>query len=192
MAGTSDPGDVAEWFLLPDGTPARLRALVTGDRQLLREMYAGLSQTSRYGRFLATPPRLPEPTLDYLLGTVDQINHVAVVLLAPAGQPGERAVGIGRIARNPDDPATADIGITVTDDWHGRGAAALAQALVTHRPAGVTRLVSLVAAGNTASFAIQAHLGTVTRTPAGSGVYEVTITLPDDRPPSPSADMHGR
>jgi RimJ/RimL family protein N-acetyltransferase len=189
MADPSDPADVADRFLLPDGTPARLRALVTGDRQLLRDMYAALSQASRYGRFLATLPWLPEPTLDYLLGTVDQINHVAVVLLAPAGQPGERAVGIGRIARNPDDPATADIGIAVANDWQGRGVgSALARALVTHRPVGVTRLVSLVAAGNAATFAIQARLGTVTRTPAGSGVYEVTIALADDRPPSPSAD----
>lgn len=189
MADTSGPGDADDRLLLPDGTPARLRALVADDRELLRDMYAALSQTSRYGRFLATPPRLPEPTLDYLLGTVDQINHVAVVLLAPAGGPGERAVGIGRIARNPDDPATADIGIAVADDWQGRGVgSALARALVTHRPVGVTRLVTLVAAGNTASFAIQAHLGTVTRTPAGSGVYEVTIALADDRPPAPSAD----
>jgi RimJ/RimL family protein N-acetyltransferase len=189
MADTSGPADVADRFLLPDGTPARLRALVAGDRQLLRDMYAALSQASRYRRFLATLPWLPEPTLDYLLGTVDQINHVAVVLLAPAGRPGERAVGIGRIARNPDDPTTADIGISVADDWQGRGiGSALARALVTHRPVGVTRLVSLVAEDNTATFAIQARLGAVTRTPAGSGVYEVTIALADYRPPSPSPD----
>lgn len=182
MADASDhPGGLAGRVLLRDRTAARLRPLVIGDRQLLRDMYAALSQTSRYGRFLATPPRLSEPTLDHLLNSVDQVNHVALVLLAPAGRPDERAVGIGRIARRPDNPSTADIGIAVADDWHGRGVgSALADSLVAHRPVGVTRLVTLVAAGNAASFAIQDRLGTVTRIPAGSGVYEVTIALSED------------
>lgn len=42
--------DLASLLRLPDGTPARLRAVVGTDRQLLQDMYAALSQVSRRGR----------------------------------------------------------------------------------------------------------------------------------------------
>lgn len=182
MASTFDSAEFGNQVLLSDGTPARLRALVSGDRQLLEQMYAALSPASRYGRFLSTPPRLTEPILDYLINTVDQVDHVALVLLAPAGGPDEHAVGVGRIARYPDDPTTADVSLAVADAWQGRGAGSvLAKALLKYRPTGVTRLVSMIAAGNAASFAVMSELGTATRRPVEGGAFEVTIALPADQ-----------
>ena len=172
------PGDnLAELIHLPDGTPARLRAVVGTDRQILQDMYAALSLVSRRGRFLSAPPRLSELTLDHLVDAVDQVDHVAVLLLAPAGRPEEAPVGVGRMIRYIGDGATADIACTVADDWQGRGVgSALARALVAHRPPGVTRLVTVVAADNRASLATLARLGAVDRI-LTDGVYEVTITL---------------
>jgi RimJ/RimL family protein N-acetyltransferase len=182
MASTFDSTKLGDQFLLADGTRARLRALVAGDRQLLEQMYTALSPASRYGRFLSTPPRLTEPILDHLINTVDQVDHVALVLLAPAGRPDEHAVGVGRIARYPDDPTSADMSLAVADAWQGRGAgSALARALLNHRPAGVNRLVTMIAAGNAASFAIMSELGTATRRPVDGGAFEVTIALPADQ-----------
>jgi RimJ/RimL family protein N-acetyltransferase len=170
--------DLAEVLHLPDGTRARLRAVVGTDRQVLQDMYAALSHVSRRGRFMAAPPRLTELILDQLVDAVDQVDHVAVMLLAPAGQPKEAPVGVGRMIRYAGSPESADIALAVADDWQGRGVgSALARALVTHRPVGVTRLVTIVAADNVASLATLAGLGTVERTLAG-GVYEVTVTLP--------------
>jgi RimJ/RimL family protein N-acetyltransferase len=169
--------DDLDWASLPDGTPVRLRGLVGTDRQALQDMYAAWSQVSRRGRFLAAPPRLTELTLDHLIDAVDQVDHVAIVLLAPAGQPDEAPVGVGRMIRYADDPVTADIGLAVADDWQGKGVGStLARALVAHRPLGVTRLVTLVAADNRASLATLAGLGSIERVPA-DGVYEVTVTL---------------
>jgi len=179
-----DPaGDLTEVFRLPDGTPARLRALVGTDRQLLQDMYAAMSQVSRHGRFLAAPARLSELTLDYLVDAVDQVDHVAIVLLAPASHPDEAPVGVGRIIRYTGEPSTADIAFAVADDWQRRGVgSALARALVAHRPRGVTRLVTIVAADNKASLATLARLGAVERV-LTDGVYEITVTLPAEAPP---------
>src|SRR5690349_7270519 len=119
--GHSGAGDLAESLRLPDGTPARLRALVGADRQVLQDIYAALSPVSRHRRFLAAPPRLTERTLDHLVDDVDQVDHVAALLLAPAQREGEAPVGVGRIIRYTADPTTADIALAVADEWQARG-----------------------------------------------------------------------
>jgi RimJ/RimL family protein N-acetyltransferase len=170
--------DLNQVLRLPDGTPARLRGVVGTDRQVLQDMYAALSQVSRRSRFLASPPRLSELTLDHLVDAVDQVDHVAILLLAPAGHADETPVGVGRMIRYAGKPETADIALTVADDWQGRGVGSvLARALVEHRPSGVTRLVTIVAAENRASLATLARLGPIEQVLA-DGVYEVTVTLP--------------
>jgi len=162
---------------LSDGTPARLRWLVPADRQMLQDLYAEWSPASRRARFFAAPPQLTGETLNHLVDDVDQVDHVAIVLLAPAGNTDETPVGVGRMIRYTDDPSTADIAIGVADHWQGKGVGStLARALVAHRPAGVTRLVTVVAMDNEASLATLAGLGTIERVPQ-EGVYEVTVTL---------------
>jgi RimJ/RimL family protein N-acetyltransferase len=169
--------DDLERFALPDGTPVRLRGLIGADRQVLQDMYATWSQVSRRGRFLAAPPRLTELTLDHLVDAVDQVDHIAMVLLAPAGRAHEAPVGVGRMIRYASDPSTADIALAVADEWQGKGVgSALARALVAHRPAGVTRLVTVVAMDNQASLALLAGLGAIAQV-AADGVYEVTVRL---------------
>jgi hypothetical protein len=111
--------EFADRFVLPDGTPVRMRAVAAGDRQLLQDMYAELSHRSRYRRFFSTPPRLTEPALDHLVDDVDQVDHVAVVLFAPAGEDGEEAVGVGRMIRYAADPTTADIALAVATNGRG-------------------------------------------------------------------------
>ena len=79
----------------------------------------------------------------------------------------------------PADPATADIAVTVVDDWQGRGAGtALAAALLARRPAAVTRLRTLVAGDNRASLALLAWAGRVSAGLPERGVLDVTVELP--------------
>jgi GNAT superfamily N-acetyltransferase len=152
--------------------------VVGTDRQVLQDLYAALSHVSRHGRFRAAPPRLTDRSLDRLVDDVDQVDHVAVLLLAPAGRADEVPVGVGRMIRYAADPATADIALAVADDWQGRGVgSALAGALVRHRPHGVTRLSTVVGTDNTASLATLAGIGTVQRVLSGNGLYDVTVTL---------------
>jgi acetyltransferase len=178
----SPSDDFTELVTLPDGTPARLRAVVGSDRQVLQDMYAALSQVSRRGRFLAAPPRLSELTLDHLVDAVDQVDHVAILLLAPAGHPDEAPVGVGRMIRYAADPSTADIAIAVADRWQRRGVGSiLARVLVAHRPRGVTRLVTVVAADNKGSLATLGRLGSIERV-LTDGVYDVSVSLHTSTP----------
>ena len=90
----------------------------------------------------------------------------------------ERPAGAAHLLQYPDDPATADIAVTVADDWQGRGVgAALVSALMQRRPAAVKRLRTVVAADNGASLALLAGAGRMTLGPAHLGVIDVTVDL---------------
>jgi len=98
-------------------------------------------------------------------------------VLPPQGQ--EELIGVAHLVQDPADPATADIAVTVVDDWQGRGAGtALVSALMQRRPAAVTRLRTLVAAGNRASLALLARAGRVSPGLPERGVLDVTVELP--------------
>jgi GNAT superfamily N-acetyltransferase len=122
---------------------------------------------------------LDDPMIQRLVGSVDGVHHIALLLvvLPPEGEEGP--AGVARLLQYPDDPATADIAVTVVDDWQGRGAGtALISALMQRRPAAVTRLRTLVAADNRASLALLAGAGRVSSGLPERGVLDVTVELP--------------
>lgn len=83
-----------------------------------------------------------------------------------------RPVGVARLIRYPGEQATADVAVSVLDSWQGRGAGrALLAAVLSRRPAGVTRLRTTVAADNDASLALLAGAGTVAVGREGGGVH---------------------
>ncbi|MGH3152884.1 MAG: GNAT family N-acetyltransferase, partial [Streptosporangiaceae bacterium] len=147
-------------FSLRDGTPAMIWPLLPTDGQALREMFRRLSPESRQRRFLSTLRELNDAMIQRLVGDVDGTRHVALLLvvLPPDGQEGP--IGIARLIQDPADPASADIAVTVADDWQGRGiGTALAAELIRRRPPEVKRLVTEVEADNRASLALLAGTG---------------------------------
>ena len=166
-------------FALQDGTPAMIWPLLPTDAETLRDVFRRLSPGSRYHRFLHMLDQLDDRMIRLLVGSVDGVHHIALLLtvLPPAGQ--EELIGVAHLVQYPDDPATADIAVTVVDDWQGRGAGtALGSALLARRPAAVTRLRTLVAAGNRASLTLLAGAGRVSSGLPEQGVLDVTVDLP--------------
>ena len=124
------------------------------------------------------------------------------MVLPPDGE--DRPVGVARLVRYANDPAAADIAVTVADEWQGRGVGtALVDAVLARRPAGVTELRSLVRAGNVASLSLLARAGEV-HSRMTEGVLEVRVDLspqpgrtadasaaPDQERVPPSAPRNG-
>jgi ribosomal protein S18 acetylase RimI-like enzyme len=138
-----------------DGTVVGLRPLRRHERELVARFYAGLSAESRYRRFLQPMPRLPQAMLRRLLA-VDGRRQVAVV----ATVDGE-CVGIARWIALADEPGTAEVAVTVTDRYQGRGIGRLlVQALRRLGVrAGLTSLVFLVEPTNRPALGLLRSLG---------------------------------
>ena len=103
---------------LRDGTRLLVRHIRPTDKQLLKAGFEHLSDETRRRRFLAPKPRLTASDLRYLT-EVDGRDHVA--LIAVSFEDWTRAVAVARYVRLPDDPATAEVAVTVDDDYQGRG-----------------------------------------------------------------------
>ena len=106
------------------------------------------------------------------------MQHIALLLtvLPPEGK--EEPAGVAHLLQYSDDPTTADIAVTVVDDWQRRGAGtALVSALMARRPAALTRLRTVVEADNRASLALLARTGHMSSGLPERGVLDVTVEL---------------
>jgi len=164
---------------LRDGSRVLLRPAVPGDRDLLVKAFERLSPESRYRRFFA-PLRMLSPSLLDALTSIDYVDRFAWVALSPAPGPDGKpdGVGVSRYIRL-EDPAAAEMAVTVVDDWQGRGLGrVLLDALVLEAlENGITRLEGDVLVENRPMQELLRHSGARFR-PAGNGVLRFSIDLP--------------
>lgn len=106
---------------LPDGSPAVVVPLRPDHAPLLASKLAGLSARSRSQRFLFPKARLTSRELAYLTHC-DGIDHIALALVVTE-KGGERieSVAVARCVRDRRRRRLAEVAITVTDEWQGRG-----------------------------------------------------------------------
>jgi RimJ/RimL family protein N-acetyltransferase len=104
---------------LLDGTPIGFRPLVPDDAGRLAQAFDRLSPTSRYRRFLSPIRSLSDQELRRLT-QVDAVDHVAWVAELSA-EPERPFAGVGRWVRSKNDPAVAEIALTVVDAYQRRG-----------------------------------------------------------------------
>ena len=169
-----------------DGTRLLSRPIEAGDKAALDDAFSRLSSESRYRRFFAPLSRLSATDLRYLT-EVDHHNHEAIVAFEPeAGA----VVGVARFVRS-EDPAAAEVAVTVTDDWQGRGVAtALLERLVARaREVGIERFVALILEENEAAIELFRALSSDDPEPRRSadGNLELVIELPEGEPVSETA-----
>ena len=111
------------------------------------------------------------------LTSVDGVNHRAwgAVVTEPSGPV---PAGVVRWVRIPNDPAVADMAVTVIDDYQGRGLGRLLQdvAVLDAFACGVERFEGVVLGENVASRRMLARGGARLR-PDGGGVLAFTLEL---------------
>jgi RimJ/RimL family protein N-acetyltransferase len=151
-----------------------IRPITAGDAERVATAFEGLSDRSRYQRFLAPKPRLSSSELRYLTD-VDQRRHVALAAVDPAGG---AFVGIARYATAAGDHDTADVAVVVADAWQGSGIGTrLMHELVGRAAAnGIARLTGVTLQGNTAARALLRRVGFRTRAYT-DGLVELELEL---------------
>lgn len=185
-----------EQVTLRDGTDAVVLPLQRTDRATLAAEFETLSPESRRRRFLAPVRHLTGAMLEHLVDEVDGIDHVALVLCAQTSPDVYDPVALARMVRYADVTDSADLAVTVKDEWQGRGVATvLLKVLVRHRPVGVDRIVTEVLKDNPASLRMLRGLGRVTLEDQGAFAFGVVVELDADVPvatPPPAAPVAPR
>jgi RimJ/RimL family protein N-acetyltransferase len=171
---------------LRDGSTVLIRQVRSTDTALVADGFARLSPRSRQMRFLTRKKKLSAAELRYFTD-VDHHDHEALVALNAADG---RGVGIARYIRHAEDLHSAEIAVTIVDDWQGRG---LGTELVTRlsgraRHEGIHRFTALVAEDNTA---VARMLRNTSASLAGRGPgtveYEITLVPPVKGTATPAA-----
>jgi len=166
-------------FRLRDGRRVLVRPILPEDRERLRTEVHELSAASRYNRFHAAVSELSAEQLRDLT-EIDQVNHLAWVALDPAIL-GEPAAGVARWIRFPENPAVAEVAVTVLDAYQGRGLGTLLLVLLGQSAAaqGIRSFRAYVLEDNEAMLRIVRDLGAYVGR-LDLGVYQVDIPVPED------------
>lgn len=109
----------ADVLRLPGGDPMSVRFVEPIDIEPLHAYFDALSPQTRYNRFLGAVRDLPRSEFDRMLRTGAD-NHFAVLAEVKANG-GKRIIGEARYAFD-SEVGAVEFGISVADDWHGRGA----------------------------------------------------------------------
>ena len=120
-----------------------VRALTNDDRDLVRELLAGLSIETMYRRFFSLP-RVDDRLVD-LVGHPSECCSEALVAMA-----GDEIVGLASYDRLPDDPTAADVAIVVADAWqhHGVGTVLMRKLGGAAARRGIDRFTATMLADN--------------------------------------------
>ena len=103
-------------IVLAAGTRLPVRLIRPEDAPLVTRFFDGLSERSRYQRFMQHLRELP-PAMLARLTNVDNERALALVVLDPEGR---ELVAVGRYAPSVDD-GNAEFALTVADAWQAKG-----------------------------------------------------------------------
>jgi acetyltransferase len=118
------PAELEEEIELRDGRIVRVRPIRPEDAEMERRFFDGLSEQSRFQRFMQYLRELP-PAMLARFTQLDYDRELALVAFD-----GGEFVAVGRYAPNPDG-RTAEFALVTADAWQGKGLGrALLQRLV--------------------------------------------------------------
>ena len=169
---TAPPGQTVT---LADGGRAVVRTLAGGEVAVVQQVFDGLSERSRYARFLGAKPALSREELA-LLSAVDHENHEALVAVDPVTG---KAVGEAHLVRDRCDHAVAEVAFAVTDEWQGRSLGTRLAVLLAARARelGIHRLRASMLTDNTRSRALMHRMGCVVNRSYEGAALELEVVL---------------
>jgi GNAT superfamily N-acetyltransferase len=165
--------------VLPDGSRVRIRPWRPSDRELIRSGFYRLSPSSSYRRFLSASPVL---TIEMLRELTDVDHRDAEAMLA-LDERGIDGLGIARYVRSAERPDVAEVGLTVIDDWQGRGLGTLLLEVISARARdeGIRTFTALMLAENRTMRDLLERLGPVRVIGRFRDTIEVEVPIPPVR-----------
>jgi len=166
----------SERVAIGPGLEVLVRPIRPDDKSLLATAFEELNPVGRYQRFFAPVERLSSSDLAYLT-EVDHVDHEALVAIDPEDG---SLVGVARYIRT--NRNEAEVAITVSDRWQGRGLGSILLQRLVRRAAdnGIDYFLALVLVENAAAQELFENLvPDMSRTVRGApGQVEIRIELP--------------
>ncbi len=167
---------VSNWQL-PDGTNLRIRPIRPEDAEIEQEFVRGLSERTRYFRFMQTIEEL-SPSMLTRFTQIDYDREMALVaVIEDDGK--EKEIGVCRYVINPDGKS-CEFAVVVGDDWQRRGIAHLlmGQLMEAARYRDIEVMEGTVLSANTEMLALAKTLNfTVTPDPEDPNLRRVVTRL---------------
>jgi len=152
------PSNLAGEHSLIDGTRMTIRPIRPEDARLEREFVDGLSDRSRYLRFMSVMKSIT-PQMVSRFTQIDYDREMALIALV-SSEGRDRQIAVARYVTNPD-ARTCEFAIVVADDWHNRGIATelLRRLIDVARNRGLDRMDGVVLRENRGMIALAKELG---------------------------------
>ena len=141
------PAQLVRTRHLFDGTEVTIRPIRPQDATMEQDFVRGLSDDSRYNRFMGQLRELSPRKLQYMTA-IDYDRHLALVgTVVRDGK--EAEIGVARYVRNPDGEG-CEFAIAVDDAWQGSGVAGILMAALIDaaRERGLKAMEGFVLASN--------------------------------------------
>ncbi|OGA03395.1 MAG: GNAT family N-acetyltransferase [Betaproteobacteria bacterium RIFCSPLOWO2_02_FULL_62_17] len=171
------PAGMAREVRLGDGTPLLVRPIRPEDAELELEFVKGLSESSRYLRFMNAIREL-SPAMLARFTQIDYDRDMAFIALRQTAGPG-RQVGVVRYVSNPDG-SSCEFAVAVADAWQGKGLGRMLLSVLIEaaRESRLSLMVGHVLSHNHVMLGLCGRLGFVTADdPAAPGVKIVTLIV---------------
>ena len=172
-------GAIEHWEL-SDGKVATLRPIGPQDGEIEQAFVRGLSEESKYFRFMTQMRELSPEMLRHFTNP-DPMREAALVVTIPRGGAAEEEIAVGRYAINPGNES-CEFAIVVADAWHAHGIATrLMKALMKHAAGrGIKRMEGFVMASNAKMLEFTRFLGFEVRSSAKGPQIKLVSRLLDD------------
>lgn len=152
------PIDLVDEYVLQDGTTLVIRPIRPEDAGLERAFVDGLSEHSRYLRFMGAMKAI-SPQMVSRFTQIDYDREMALVAVRP-GAEGEEQVAVARYETGPNGH-DCEFAIVVADDWRQRGIATelLRRLIDIARDRRLERMEGIVLSENRGMLELAAELG---------------------------------